>query len=235
MKAVILARVSTKEQQEDGHSLDAQLGNLKNYAKLKNLTIIKQYTVIESSTKGGRPEFMRMLDFVKAQKEKIAVIADTVDRFQRSFREMPLLLDLLDRDAAEYHFIKENNVLTNNSNSMERAMWGIGVVMAQSYTDQLSDNVKRSVKHKVANGEWPGTAPLGYLNAIDALTAKKTIIPDPDRGFLIKRFSKNTQLAFIPCQNWGVKPRNGAYVRGRARKSVTRPCMTLSKTRFITV
>lgn len=129
MKAVILARVSTKEQ-EDGHSLKAQLANLHLYAERKNLEIIREYKVIESSTKGGRPEFMRMLDFIKKQKEKIAVVADTVDRFQRSFREMPILLDLLDNDQAEFHFVKEGNVLTKNSNSMEKAMWGIGVVMA---------------------------------------------------------------------------------------------------------
>ena len=62
MKAVILARVSTKEQ-EDGHSLDAQISNLKHYAERKSLDIIKQYTIIESSTKGERPEFKRMIDF----------------------------------------------------------------------------------------------------------------------------------------------------------------------------
>lgn len=218
MKAVILARVSTKEQ-EDGHSLKAQLANLHLYAERKNLEIIREYKVIESSTKGGRPEFMRMLDFIKKQKEKIAVVADTVDRFQRSFREMPVLLDLLDKDQAEFHFVKEGNVLTKDSNSMEKAMWGIGVVMAQSYTDQLSDNVKRSVKHKIANGEWPGPAPLGYLNSIDTLTGKKTIILDPERHYLVKRvFEEYATGAYSLAElarnakDWGLRTRKGKIV-----------------------
>jgi DNA invertase Pin-like site-specific DNA recombinase len=41
MKAVILARVSSKEQ-EDGHSLDAQIANLELYAARKSLKISKR-------------------------------------------------------------------------------------------------------------------------------------------------------------------------------------------------
>ena len=76
MKAVILARVSTKDQ-EEGHSLDAQIANLELYAKRKNLTIIRRFTIIESSTKGERPEFEQMIEFIKGQKQKIALIVDT--------------------------------------------------------------------------------------------------------------------------------------------------------------
>ena len=218
MKAVILARVSTKEQ-EDGHSLKAQLANLHLYAERKGFEIIKEYKVIESSTKGGRPEFMSMRNFIKGQKEKIAIVADTVDRFQRSFREMPVLLDLLDMDVAEFHFVKEGNILTKDSNSMEKAMWGIGVVMAQSYTDQLSDNVKRSVKYKISKGEWPGVAPLGYINSIDTLTGKKTIIVEPERSFLIKKFFEEYatgaySLAELgrKAEGWGLRSRKGNTV-----------------------
>ena len=64
MKAVILARISSKEQR-DGHSLDAQIRNLELYARRKNLNVIKQFTLIESSTRGQRPEFNQMVDFIK--------------------------------------------------------------------------------------------------------------------------------------------------------------------------
>lgn len=186
MKAVILARVSSKDQ-EEGHSLDAQIRNLRLYADRKNLEIIKEYTLIESSTKGDRPEFMRMINFIKDQKAKMALIVDTVDRLQRGFKEKPLLDELLEKDVLELHFVKEGNTLSKDANSTQKLMWNMGVVVAQSYTDQLSDNVKRSVRHKIANGEWPGPAPLGYLNSIDALTGKNTITVDPERQYLIKR------------------------------------------------
>ncbi|MGQ0527573.1 MAG: recombinase family protein [Alphaproteobacteria bacterium] len=223
MKAVILARVSTKEQ-EDGHSLEAQIVNLRLYADRKGLEIIKEYIVIESSTKGERPEFMRMIDFIKAQKQKVAVVVDTVDRLQRSFKETPILNDLLQKGVLELHFVKEGNVLSQDANSMQKAMWNIGVVMAQSYTDSLSDNVKRSIKHKVANGEWSGPAPLGYLNSINPMTGKKTIIQDPERAYLIKKFFEEFATGAYSLAELGRKAKGWGL---RSRKSNTVSVQTL--------
>ena len=39
MKAVVLARVSTKEQEETGHSLPAQIESLRNYAIKRDFEI----------------------------------------------------------------------------------------------------------------------------------------------------------------------------------------------------
>ena len=64
----------------------------------------------------------------------------------------------------------------------------MGVVMAQSYTDQLSDNVKRSLDHKVRNGEWVAQAPFGYKNTRDAVTGKSIIIHDDTNAHLIRKF-----------------------------------------------
>ena len=80
MKAIILACVSTKEQ-EEGHSIAAQKQRLIEYCKRKSLKIIKTLEIVESSTRGERKDFMAMLDFAKAQKETIAIVADAVDRF----------------------------------------------------------------------------------------------------------------------------------------------------------
>ena len=91
MKAVILARVSTTEQ-EYNKSLDTQVECSLRYAARKGMEVIKQYRIIESSTKGKRREFNEMLDFVQKQKETIAIIAYTVDRFQRRFNESIELL-----------------------------------------------------------------------------------------------------------------------------------------------
>jgi site-specific DNA recombinase len=218
MKAVILARVSSKEQ-EDGHSLSAQIANLKLYAERRNLNVIKEFTIIESSTKGERPEFARMIEFVQKQKERIALIVDTVDRLQRSFRETPILNDLMEKDYLELHFVKEGNILSKDANSTQKLMWNMGVVMAQSYTDQLSDNVKRSIKHKISNGEWSGPAPLGYLNTDDPDTGRKTIIPDPERGFLIKRLFEEfatgvySQAELIrKAHGWGLRSKSNNKV-----------------------
>jgi DNA invertase Pin-like site-specific DNA recombinase len=71
MKAIILARVSTKEQ-EEGHSIGAQKQRIEDYCIRKDLSVIKTFEIIESSTKGERKAFKAMLEYAKSQKETIA-------------------------------------------------------------------------------------------------------------------------------------------------------------------
>lgn len=184
--AIILARVSTPEQ-EAGHSLEAQLANLQTYAERKGLEVVQVFRIIESSTKGYRPEFERMIDFLKKQKSRHALIIDCVDRLQRSFTHTPVLNALMEQNLLEIHFVREGNVIDKNANSMQKMMWNMGTVMAQSYTDQLSDNVRRSIKHKIGKGEWIAQAPLGYLNTTDPSTGRGIIIIDPQRAPLIQK------------------------------------------------
>ena len=184
--AIILARVSTPEQ-EAGHSLEAQLANLQAYAERKGLDIVQVYRIIESSTKGYRPEFERMIEFLKRQKSRHALVVDCVDRLQRSFTHTPVLSSLMEKNILEIHFVREGNIIDKEANSMQKMMWNMGTVMAQSYTDQLSDNIRRSIKHKLAKGEWIGMAPLGYLNAADPSTGRSMIVIDPKRAPLIQK------------------------------------------------
>lgn len=46
-KAVIYARVSTKDQEEFGHSIPAQLKGLQEYAKRHNFEVIKEFAFSE--------------------------------------------------------------------------------------------------------------------------------------------------------------------------------------------
>jgi len=157
VKAVILARVSTKDQ-EEGYSIDAQTHRLQEYCKRKNLTILETFKIIESSTISNRKEFLEVIKYVKKQKEPIAIIADKVDRVQRSFQEYPLLNTMIQEGKIELHFNTEGYIIHKDSVSQERLMWNIGVVMAQSYVDSLRDNVNRSIAQKLRGGEWVSTA-----------------------------------------------------------------------------
>ena len=184
MKAVIFARVSTQEQ-EDGHSIDAQIAKLREYCGRNSLQIIKEFEVIESSTRGERPEFYKMIDFVKTQKEQIALVCDKVDRLQRSFTELPILDKLRKENKLVLHFL-DIGKLDSNSNSQQISFYQMSVVMANAYTNAISDNVKRSIIYKLNNGECIGKAPLGYLNARDAAD-KSIIVVDHSRAHLIKQ------------------------------------------------
>lgn len=182
-KAVILARVSSKEQ-EEGYSIDAQKHRLETYCARRGLKIIETFSLVESSTSGDRNQFMAMIKFVKNQKQPIALVADKVDRVQRSFKEYPLLDALIQQGKIELHFNTENYVIHKDSVSQERLMWSMGVIMAQSYIDSMRDNVKRSMDQKIRLGEWIAKAPIGYVNVKDE-RGRGHVIRDETRAPLV--------------------------------------------------
>ncbi len=183
MKAVILSRVSTKEQ-EDGHSLDAQTIFLKEYCKRKNLEVLKEFRIIESSTRGERKEFKEMLNFIEKQKIQIALVCHKVDRLQRSFKEYNRLNDLMYNNQLEIHFSSEGSILSKDSNSSQKMMWNMQITGSQFYTDSISDNVKRSVDKKIIDGTILYSAPLGYINLKDG---KGGVEVDREKAIIIKK------------------------------------------------
>lgn len=186
MKAIILARVSTKEQEEEGHSIPSQVRRLTEYAQKKQLVIFKTFQITESSCLDTRNEFEKVISFIRRSKESITLITDTVDRLQRSFRESVILEEFRKSGKLELHFFRENLILNQNSNSTDLIRWDMGVMFARSYVLQLSDNVKRSIEQKLRNGEWIGKAPIGYINTANE-RGRKTIIPDPERARYITK------------------------------------------------
>ena len=166
MKAVILTRVSSKEQ-EDRLSLDAQNTRLIEYAKRKNLEVIKHFQLVESSTQGDRKKFREVIEFCKNQSETIALLADAVDRVQRSFKESVMLDELVRREKIELHFYRENMIIGKNASAINVMQWDFAVMGAKSYVLQLSENVKRSLEFKARNGEITASAPVGYQNYHD--------------------------------------------------------------------
>ncbi len=189
MKSVIFARVSSKDQ-EEGHSLDAQVNKALEYAIDHDLQIVKKFKIIESSTKGKRPEFKQMIDFIKKSKEKIAVLAYNTDRLQRDFDEQSLeLKGLVNKDKAEIHFISTKQKITSQADSSTKFRYGLDVLLANDYANRISDNVKRSNKKKLDEGTILGDSPLGYLNKprIDKKKEKVEVYVDPERGHLVQK------------------------------------------------
>ncbi len=210
MKAVILARVSTREQ-EEGHSIDAQINRLHNYCERKELSIIREFVLVESSTRGDRPEFYKMIDFIKQQKEKVALVCDKVDRLQRSFKEVPTLETLRRSGKLVMHFNVEGQILDENANSSQIMAYQMFVMMAESYTNCISDNVKRSFEKKLQEGSILGTAPVGYLNIKDE-HGNSDVMLDPERAFLVKRIFEEYATGLYSLKElrkktieWGLK------------------------------
>ena len=156
MKAIILARVSDKKQDSN----EAQVVRVSDYVKYKGLTIWKTVEIEESSTKGDREKFQEVIKSIQDSKEIIALVVDTVDRLQRSFKESVQLDELRRAGKIEIHFYRENLVIHKDSNSSDILRWDMAVMFAKSYVLQLSDNVKRKQKHMLANGVLISKPPI---------------------------------------------------------------------------
>lgn len=174
--------------QEEGLSLAAQSNRLFDYADRKGLEVIKHFEIIESSTRGERKKFMEMIAFCKRQHETIAIIADTVDRVQRSFKESVLLDELMKQNKIELHFYREGMILNSQSSSVDIMRWDFSVMGAKAYVLQLSENVRRSTELKVKNGERCGIAPLGYENYVDEHGKHNIRLKEPEASIIKKIF-----------------------------------------------
>ncbi len=187
MKAVALARVSTREQEETGHSLPAQLESLRKYAKKNNFQLVKEFCFSESAGPKIRTKFEEVLDYIRQNKDVKVLLCENVDRATRNFRDAVDLDDMRINEDLEIHFVKDGFFINKNATGNQMFMWEAKVFLAKQYLNRLSDDVKRSVRQKLENGQWIGVAPLGYLNVTDELTEDKNVIPDPNSAHLIKK------------------------------------------------
>src|SRR3990167_9595394 len=111
MQAVILARVSTAKQEEEGLSLDNQLNTLRTYAKERDLQVVREFRFSESADSKIRHKFLEMIEYVKGNPDIQAVIAYRVDRITRNYRDAVLIDDLRTNYGKEIHFVHERLVV----------------------------------------------------------------------------------------------------------------------------
>ncbi len=162
-KAIIYARVSSKEQEETGYSLDAQENLLKEYAMKNDLSIAKTFRVSESASgKLVRKTFIEMLEY--ASKNKIAnILCEKIDRMTRNLKDASIADEWIKENPMRaIHFVKENFVLNANTKAHENLVWDMKVAIARFYTNNLSEETRKGQKEKVAQGWLPKKPPLGY-------------------------------------------------------------------------
>jgi site-specific DNA recombinase len=180
-RAVLYARVSSKDQEKEGFSIPAQKRLLQDYADAQGIQIAAEFIDVETARKAGRTAFGEMLDYLKKKRSRCPIVlVEKTDRLYRNLRDW-VTLDELD---LEIHLVKENVVLSDDSRSSEKFMHGIKVLMAKNYIDNLSEETSKGMREKAEQGIWPSMAPVGYRNAARQ-DGKKVIEPDPEMAPLV--------------------------------------------------
>ena len=137
-KAVSIARVSSKRQEDEGYSLPAQKKLLQTYAIDRGLKVQKTFEIAESASKAQqRKIFQAAMRYIEENGVK-HLLVEKVDRHVRNLHDAVETHDWLTADKErKVHFVKDSLVMHQNSRSQEWLNWGIRVVMAKNYIDNL--------------------------------------------------------------------------------------------------
>ena len=179
MQAVIYARVSSREQEQEGYSIQAQQRSLRSYAAKNGFEVVREFVDIETAKTAGRKEFGEMVKFIGKSLNCRTILVEKTDRLYRNFEDQ-IRLEKLD---IEIHFAKTGNILSKNAKAQTKFMHGIEVVSAKYYSDNLREEVIKGMREKAEQGIYPGRAPFGYRN--NRLT--RTIEIHPENSEIVKR------------------------------------------------
>ncbi len=176
-------RVSSKEQVEN-FSLGNQSEVCKRYIEHAGLKLLTEpfRDEGESAKNSDRPALIELLQYAEKNKGKIGYLV--IPR-----------LDRLNRNIGEFYMLK--NRLEKLGIAIVSASEGIGQnaegVLLEAVIAGVAqfDNITRSrktiegMKARVLSGYWTSSAPVGYLNGLDA-DKKNNLLPDPDKAPFIR-------------------------------------------------
>ena len=185
-KCLIYARVSSKEQEDTGYSLDAQEKLLQDYAVKNDFGVKRAFRVSESASgKQIRKTFNELLSY--ADKNKVSIIlCEKIDRLTRNLKDAASVSDWINEDSQrEVHFVKESFIVNKNTRAHENLVWDMKVAIARFYTNNLSEEVKKGQKEKISQG-WRPTRPIiGYKTVGEK--GHKIHIIDEEKAPLVRK------------------------------------------------
>ena len=219
-KVVAYIRVSTEEQAEHGYSIDVQHKVLSDFASGYDLEIAESFVESQSAYKPGRPEFERLLQYLKTHRTITAVLCYKLDRISRNMSDYAALVEQMGVEiiSATERF---------PSNPAGRLMGDMQAAYARFYSAQLSERVADAMAEKARRGIYPSLAPIGYVNDRET----RTIIPDPKRASIIREMYEqyaNTDTSLLDLVRWakkrGLRSRKGYVIkRSSIHRILTNP------------
>ncbi len=161
-KFFLYARKSTDVEDKQALSIEAQLAELRAFAKKEGLWISE--TIIEKRTAKipGRPLFNGMLKRIE-EGEAAGIISWHPDRLARNSVDGGRIIYLL--DTGKLATLKFPQFWYENT-AQGKFMLNMAFGQSKYYVDNLSENTKRGLRQKVRNGIYPSLAPIGYINDV---------------------------------------------------------------------
>src|SRR3989344_3551942 len=176
-KYFLYARKSTDVEDKQVMSIEAQLFELRAFAKRDDLEIAEEFIEKRSAKTLGRPIFEEMLLRVE-RGEAQGILCWKIDRLSRNPVDSGRISWLLQRSVIQQIQTHDRVYLPQDNVLIMSVEFG----MANEYIRQLSVNVARGLRQKARNGHYPSVPPIGYLN--DPRT--KTIAVDRKKSKIVR-------------------------------------------------
>lgn len=178
MRYIIYCRKSTDTEDKQILSLESQEAELLRLAETQNFEIIKTFKESMSAKSPGRPILNQMMTMILAG-EADAILCWKIDRLTRNPVDGGQIQWLLQNGNIKCITTFEKNYFPNDN----VLIMSIEQAMANQYIRELSANVKRGNRAKMARGEWPNQAPFGYKND----KATKLVVVDKKKEKYVRR------------------------------------------------
>ena len=178
-KFFLYARKSTDVEDKQVLSIEAQLTELRAYAKAEGLCVIEELVEKRSAKTPGRPVFNQMVSRLEVG-EAEGIVCWHPDRLARNSVDGGRIIYLL--DCGRLLTLKFPQFWCDNT-SQGKFMLNLAFGQSKYYVDALAENTKRGLRQKVRRGEFPSLAPMGYQNDV----RNKTIVIDRKRSVLIRK------------------------------------------------
>jgi site-specific DNA recombinase len=171
IKVVGYVRVSTDEQRDSGHSLDAQKEKLKAYAALYDLELVELVEDGGESAKTlKRPGLQRVLAMLKHGSADGLLIAK-LDRLTRSVSDWQTLIDGFfgERAGKNLHSVADS---IDTRTAAGRLVLNVLLSVAQWEREAIGERTRDALQHKKRKNQRVGTIPFGKALADDGVNLK---------------------------------------------------------------
>jgi len=178
-------RQSEKDEEKQINSIPAQGTITESYCQTRKYkitqTIEERHSAWDTSKK--RPLFSKMIKEAIAlcqEGQQVTIVSHKVNRLVRNLKEFSGAIKDAVNAGVKFEFVEGKF----SENAMGKFSFGLFVLVAEWYSDNLSEEVIKAHNEFIHQERYPGSMKLGYIRTIK--DGKRNFKPDPVNGPILK-------------------------------------------------
>jgi site-specific DNA recombinase len=186
MRTIIYKRVSTDDQADRGFSLQHQETVLKQFCSINNYPIVDVYTEDYSGKDFNRPEWNKIISYLKKNKGKVdQILCLRWDRWSRNQYLALKEIKTLDKLGVLISTVEQPIDLSSPDS---KVLLSIYLTLPEVENDKNSIRTIEGSRRARIEGCWTGSAPRGYSNC--RVEGKSTLEPNEAAPYIKECFER---------------------------------------------